>query len=135
MIIKVVVDTDVLIDYLRLNRGPLPQLVTLQKNGTIELYLSTVTVMELYAGLSSTKMEKELQLMFEIYTIIPFGSDIARFAGELKREKKFPTVPVAGYIIGTTAVWLKASIVTRNRRHFAAIPGITFYTVPVSKQQ
>lgn len=127
---KVLLDTNIIIDYLRGALGPLPQLVDLQEEGKGELYLSSLTIMEIYAGLSSTKMEKELQLLFDTCTVVPFDALVARFAGELKRDKKFRTVPVADYLIGSTALWLKAQLATRNKKHFQGIPGLKFFKLP-----
>lgn len=124
---KVLVDTDILIDHLRTGGGPLTQLVTMQSNGKIEIYLSSITVMELYAGLSSLKLAKKIQLLLNSFLVIPFDVTVAQFAGELKRDQKFPTVPVVDYIIGSTAVWFKAQLATRNRRHFSSIPELKFF--------
>lgn len=124
---KVLLDTNILIDYLRAKRGPIIELFQLQEQGRIQLYLSSLTVMELYAGLSSPKMQDELDAVFNACFIIPFDQVIARFAGELKRDKKFLAVPLADFLIGTTALWLKARLATGNQKHFAGIPGLKFF--------
>ena len=124
---KVLVDTDVIIDYLRINRGPMAQLVLIQSNGEIEMHLASISVMELYAGLSSIKFAEKIELLVNLCTVVPFDATVARFAGKLKRDKKFPTVPVTDYLIGSTALWLKAELATRNKKHFAAIPGLKFF--------
>lgn len=127
---KVLLDTNILIDYLRAKRGPIVELFQLQEKGHIQLYLSSLTVMELYAGLSSSKMQDELDAVFNACFMIPFDQVIARFAGELKRNKKFQAVPLADFLIGTTALWLKAQLATGNQKHFAGIPGLKFFDLP-----
>ena len=124
---KVLVDTDVIIDYLRINRGPMAQLVLIQSNGEIEMHLASISVMELYAGLSSIKFAEKIELLVNLCTVVPFDATVARFAGKLKRDKKFPTVPVTDYLIGSTALWLKAELATGNKKHFAGIPGLKFF--------
>lgn len=127
---KVLVDTNILIDYLRAKRGPIVELFQLQEKGHVQLYLSSLTVMELYAGLSSSKIQDELDAVFNACFIIPFDQVIARFAGELKRDKKFRAVPLADFLIGTTALWLEAQLATRNQKHFTGIPGLKFFNSP-----
>jgi predicted nucleic acid-binding protein len=123
---KIVFDTDILIDYLRINHELFPRLVHLQRAGQAELFLSSISVMELFSGLSSKK-SKNLKTILGICTVIPFDSELAQFAGELKRDRKFPSVPLADYIVGSTALWLKAQLATRNKKHFQGIPGLKFF--------
>lgn len=130
--VKVFLDTDILVDYLRAKKGPIVDLVKLQERGKIELHLSSVSIMELFAGLSALRMQSELGMVLHSLTVISFDKNIARFAGELKRDKKFQTISLADYLIGTTALSMKAQLATRNKKHFQGIPGLKFFDLPKS---
>lgn len=123
---SIVVDTNVLIDYLRVERGPFPALIELQKQHKIELCLSSITVMELFAGKSSKEASEYLEEFIGQFKIIPFDKILARFTGELRREKRM-AMQTADLIIGATTLWLKAYLATGNQKHFTGIPGLKFF--------
>ncbi len=120
------VDSDILIDFLRTNSGLFPKLLELQLSGKIEIYFSSVTVMEIFAGESSKWVKKELLELFSNFTIISFDRDLAMFAGEFKRGKKL-TISLADYIIAMATRNLGAYLATRNISHFSEIYDLKFF--------
>lgn len=125
--IKVVVDSDIFIDLLRTKKGELPILFEFQEKQDIELYLSTVTVMEVFSGKSSKSEEISLLALMESFTVIPLTFEIAKLAGELKRDHKNPGL-VSDLIIAATAVSIGAQLTTRNRRHFQGFKNLKFFS-------
>lgn len=125
---KIVVDTDIVIDFLRTDKGLLPQLRKLQEKGVLEIYLSSVTIMELFAGDMRRTQEKMLADLLATFKVIPFDEEIAKFAGEEKRGKKLQ-IQLSDFIIGITSVYFKANLVTRNKDHFRGIRGIKFFKI------
>lgn len=125
---KVLVDTDVIIDFLRIDSGLFPKLLRLQAEGKIEIFLSSITVMELYAGASAGKQESLLSDLVSQFRVLPFDKELAKVAGELKRGKRL-SASLADYIIGVTTIAYKARLVTRNRKHFESISKLRFYQV------
>lgn len=123
---KVVVDSDIIIDYLRTDKGLFPQLNNLQLQGKIEVYISSVTVFELFSGSSAKRDEKYIFKLLANIKVITFDTELAKFAGEERRGKKL-TVPLSDFIIGITSIFLKADLATRNRDHFRGIRGIKFF--------
>lgn len=123
---KILVDSDILIDFLRTNSGFFPKLVRLQIDGKVELYISSITVFELYSGQSSKKEDTILTESLSNMKIIPFERELAKFAGEIRRDKKLNN-PLADFIIGITAVFIGAKLATRNKSHFKSIEKIRFY--------
>ena len=123
---KVVMDTDIVIDFLRTGNGPFLHLLELQEKEKIEMYISSVTVMELFAGEMKKKQIDILGSLITVFTIIPFETRLAQFCGELKRGKKLDVL-LADFIIGTTAIYLNAKLATRNKRHFSQLSGIRFF--------
>ncbi len=125
---KVVVDSDIFIDYLRTSKGWLPDLLSLQRSGEIEIYISSITVFELFAGNSSKKDEAKILQLISGFKIVTFDEKLAKFAGELTRDWKL-SQPLADFIIASTAVYIEAQVATRNEDHFKGIPRLKFFTL------
>ena len=126
---KVLIDTDIIIDFLRTNKGLFFSLLESQEQGNFILYISSITVMELFVGTSSQKPDqfKHLKELISSLRVVPFDAKLAQFTGELKRGKKW-TILTSDLIIAATSLWLKAQLATKNKKHFAAIPGLKFFT-------
>lgn len=127
---KVLIDTDIIIDFLRTNEGLFPTLLELQVQGNLTLYISSVTIMELFVGTSSQKQVQSQQLkeLIDSFRVIPLDAKLAQFTGELKRGKKW-TILTSDLIIGATALWLNAQLATKNRKHFSVIPGLKLFNL------
>jgi len=125
---RVVIDTNVVIDYLRVGINSFAKLVELQKENKAELYLSSVSIVELFAGKSSLKDSKKLLQLTEFLSIIPLTTELAKFAGELKRDNHL-SITVADLIIAASALTLDAKLATRNKRHFKGIPKLQFLSL------
>lgn len=123
---KVVVDTDVVIDFLRMNAGLFLKLLESQKKYELELYLSSITLMELFAGEMNTSELAELTKLLVNLKIVSFDQELAKFTGKIKRGKRLQ-IHFADFIIGATSLYLNAKLATRNRSHFKEIGKIRFY--------
>lgn len=124
--IKVLVDTDIIIDFLRTDKGILPHLFTLQSEEKIELYISAVTVLELFSGKSAKIKKPNLDELISVFNIIELTRDLARFTGELKRDLS-QTIAFADLTVAASALHIGAKLATRNRRHFIGIPNLRFF--------
>ena len=121
---RVVFDTDVLIDHLR---GFAPATTYLFKCQEMERWISAVTVMELYAapGISSEQQEKMSRLFEGLTGVADVTAETAREAGELlARYGKSSGLNPVDALIAATALDMDAVLVTRNRRHFDFIAGL-----------
>ncbi len=123
---KIVVDTDILIDHLRIGKDVLQKLMELQGENKIELYLSSMSILELFAGKSSQQSSAKLLQFIALFHVIPLNEEIAKLAGELKRDNK-PSIAIADLVIATSALYLDAQLATRNKRHYQGIPKLRFY--------
>lgn len=123
---KVIIDTDIVIDFLRTKSGQLLRIIQFQNLGLLEIFFSSLTIMELYAGeMKKTEMDQLTELLIN-FKVIPFDQQLAQFAGEKKRGEKFP-IRTADFIIGITSVYLGAYLATRNKEHFKGIKGLKFF--------
>lgn len=122
---NVLVDSDILIDFFRTGTGLLPDLIKQQDEGEIEIYVSSMTVFELFSGQSSRSEKEKILQLLEDLKIIPFDPSLAQLAGELNRDLHV-RVPLADFIIGATSLYLNAKLATRNKSHFKDISRIRF---------
>lgn len=112
------VDSDILIDYLRGVANARAFLLERSKDAT--LYISAVSIAELYAG-KETKQEEKRMAMERFLTnfhVIPVDASLARSAGELRRDY---AGPFADMIIAASALAYDLHLATKNIKHFAAI--------------
>lgn len=123
---RVLVDTDIVIDFLRTNKGLLPDLLNLQKKNETDLYMSTITILEIFAGKKSKKQADFLHELITSFKVVYLTPELAQFAGELKRDHNLPTA-FADLVIGSSTLYVKAELATRNRKHFQGIPKLKFY--------
>lgn len=123
---KIVVDTSILIDYLR--GGTKWQDFLLEAPRDAELFLPTIVIFELFSG-ESTKnasIAKDILNIIKKLTGIELSENIARQAGELKRELGKQIAP-QDYIIAASAQEIGGKVVTLNTKDFTQIPGIKIY--------
>jgi predicted nucleic acid-binding protein len=106
----VLLDTDVLIDHIRGRKR-------VQVHGAS---VSVVTRAELFAG--REREEPAVEALLGRLAEIDVTPDIARRAGRIRRSTGLD-VPDA--IIAATALKLDMTVMTRNRRHFERVSGLT----------
>lgn len=85
---RLLVDTDVLIEYLRGRNEAVEYLEGL----TQDLYLSVISVAELFAGVKGDKEEKVLKQLLLAFTILPVTEKAARLG------RLIPGVPRGTYV-------------------------------------
>lgn len=106
----VLVDTDLFVDHLR---GAAELRV-----GRHRLHYSVVTRAELFAGSSATALVTQLLAPFRE---LPVDRAAAERAGRVRRETG---IGMADSLIAATALEHGLGLATRNRRHFAGVPGL-----------
>jgi predicted nucleic acid-binding protein len=115
---KALIDTNICINILR---GYQPAVEYLLQLHNMETWISSITVMELYAApkLSLEQKERMEGLIAGYSGIIDIDHNIARTAGELiaKYRKDYGLSPVDA-LIAAAALFLDAVLVTRNKKHF-----------------
>ena len=122
----VVVDTDILIDYIRQPENKISHLRALLKSiPSQDLAISVITIQELYVGESSKEKEKEeffLQLINKL-VILPYDQRSAKLAGEIMRDIR-PRPQFADAAIAATAILNKSRLLTLNKKDFQGIKGL-----------
>jgi predicted nucleic acid-binding protein len=110
-----VVDTDVLIDYLR----DQPQAVVFLEGTEQPLAISAITVAELHAGVLDGEERRRLDAFVAAFEVLPLDRQPAQRAG-LWRRQYGPShgTGLADALIAASAEAAGATLVTLNRRHF-----------------
>lgn len=123
---KLVVDTSILIDYLRGGTKWQDFLVNAPRNA--ELFLPTIAIFELFSGKSTKKslIAEDISNLLKRFTNIELDENIAQKAGELRRDVGHHISP-QDYIIAASALEINGTVVTLNKKHFEQIPNLKLY--------
>lgn len=115
------IDTDVLIDYLRDQADAVAYLDA----ATEPLLISAMTVAELYAGVREGVERVALDDFIKDFEIVHINTEIATRGGLHRRDYiKSHGTGLADAIIAATAETKQAELVTLNRKHFPMLPNV-----------
>lgn len=126
---KIVVDTNILIDYANGFASWLTDTIK-AKSGAIQLILPTIVIAEYF---TSTALENEYEVgvankTFSFFEKQDLTEDIAKILGTLLRRKTYPKgAGLADLIIASTAIFLNAKLATNNKTDFKNIPNLKFF--------
>jgi predicted nucleic acid-binding protein len=114
------IDTDVLVDYLR-GREDAVSFLTSQRG---DLLVSVVTVAELHAGVRQNE-EGALGECLRLFKVVPVDSETAAMGGAMRRRYlKSHDLALADALIAASAQRAGALLVTLNRRHYPMLPHV-----------
>ena len=115
------VDTDVLIDFLRGDT----QAVSFVNANSSRIILPSIVVAELYAGVKGEPELTVLENFVSLFPVIPVSSDIAKAGGLYKRDYgKYHGVGLADAIIAATCQAENAELKTLNVKHYPMLKGL-----------
>lgn len=112
---RLLIDTDVLIDFLRGKQKALDLLKSFPEDSIT--CCSVITVAELFAGMLETEKEKTVRLIDSL-EVISIDRNIAELAGEFKKDTKSHHIGLDDYFIAATALIHDAELVTKNYKHY-----------------
>ncbi len=125
----IIIDTSILIDFIRTKKGIFAELISFwENNEEAKLCIPTVVFYELWAGnsMSLVKETKRVSEFLAQFEVIPLSVEIAKQAGNLKRTKISDGIDA---FIAATAIEHNALLATLNTKHFAKIPGLKLWSV------
>lgn len=126
--LRYMLDTNVVID--TLNGRSERAFFEITKHDRGELCISSVTYMELYFGIEgSNKKEKSIECLEKFLdgiVILDFGVLAAKEYGRVRQILKRQGRPIGDHdvMIGAHANSMDLTLVTRNVREFARVPGL-----------
>jgi predicted nucleic acid-binding protein len=111
----VLVDTDVMVDFLRGH----PAAVALIQTHSARIILSSIVAAELYAGARGDQELSTLDSLLSLFRIVPVSHKLARAAGLFKKKyAKSHGVGLADAIIAATVEAENADLKTLNTKHY-----------------
>lgn len=124
---RLLIDTDVLIEYLRGRDRAVEYLEGLHA----DLYVSVVSIAELFAGIRGEEEEASLKQFLLTFTVLPVTQKVAQLGGLYRREYRASHgTGIADALIAATAEDSGAGLVSFNRRHFPMVE----ITVPYERE-
>jgi len=118
---RLLVDTDVLVEYLR-GRTEAGEWLESQD---ADLMVSAITVAELFAGIKGERERQILDRFLSALAVLPATEEIGRLAGQYRREYgQSHGTGLADALIAATAAVSGSLLATFNRRHFPMLPKV-----------
>jgi len=118
---RLLLDTDVMVDYLRGN-GHARDFVMREADA---IAVSAITVAELFAGVRTDAEARDLDELLGAITVLAVSADIARQAGLLKaRYARSHGLGIADAVIAATTHMHELTLATLNVRHYPMFAGI-----------
>ena len=117
----VLVDTNILIDYLR----DRPQAVKYVETGLGNMSISALTAAELHAGARDDAERQNLRDFTAAFNVIPADAAICEMGGDF-RAKYAPShdIDLIDGLIAATSVLLDIPLVTLNKKHFPMLENV-----------
>ena len=125
--IRILVDTDVLIDFTKGHDESLGNLLSTQTKGKLILCTTPVNVAEFLTDSQLEEREKEHKAreFLSFFSTCDITKAIGILAGMYLRKKQ--SIFLGDALIAACCVEGELLLATRNRRHFSSIPKLQFY--------
>ena len=118
---SILVDTDVLVDFLRGHE----KAVAFVSEFSSRIILSAIVVAELYAGVKGNAELTVLENFISLFRVVPLTAEIAKIGGLYKRDfGKSHGVGLADAVLAATADAEKAELKTLNVKHYPILNGL-----------
>jgi len=123
------IDTDWIVDYLK---GKEEAVKTLQKLFDNELYISIISIAEIYEGIEEAKNKDETTKSLEDFlqgvVVLNINKETCKKFGEIRNNlrKKGNLIGDFDILIASTAIINDLKIITNNKKHFERIEEIKF---------
>lgn len=125
----VLIDTNILINHFKKGSPKFEYYCQLQDKKKVKLGVSVITLFEYYSGITNgdSKILKMADELFELFEVYEVNQKIAQIAAEINAKRKIQKkIELADILIGATALFLDALLLTENKKHFQLIPEIKF---------
>ena len=121
---KVLIDTDIIIDFLRDFNKRNKLIFKRVDNKTIDPYISVINLVELFSGKNIKNEKKIIENLLTYFKIIPVEADICNLAGTIKRNHN---LYIADAIIAAICIKKNLCLATFNTKHFKNIKELKLY--------
>ncbi len=120
-----VIDSNIFIEHLRAKDKPATKF-SLLLNERKKLFISAVSVFELYMGATNMEKEKSIQLLIEGIAILPFDYKVSIKSAEIFHhlKSKNQLIEFRDIFIAATCLVNDLPIITLNSKHFERIEAL-----------
>lgn len=120
------IDSDILIDYLRLHEKAIDFLDNLNRK---DRAIAHISVFELLKGCTRKTQEDQINRFIKKFQIINMNEKVVKKALELYRVKRWTFgLGIADSFIAAIGILNKCELVTRNTKHYKNISGLKIKT-------
>ncbi len=126
---KVLLDSSIIIDHLR--KKDKSKSILYRITNKFELFISSITVFELYAGAIDELKQKDIEIILNYINVIPFDLETAKKSGAIYiyLKKKNKVIEIRDIFIATTSILNNLPLITLNVSHFEKIDEINILKV------
>ncbi len=124
---NILIDTDIVIEYLRSKDKSLTMLVKMVQ--AHNLFLSAISEFELHLGASTKRHHTDLEILFSEIEVLPFDFGCGGVAAAIWKDvrSKHQHVDIKDIFIASVAVHNDIWLQTFNLKHFQAISGLKLW--------
>jgi len=112
---RVLFDTDIIIDFLRGNKGAKKVMASIKDKDMP--CCTVITVAEIRAGMREAEENATMSLIGSL-DVLSIDKNIARLAGDLKRKTRQKQLELDDCFIAATAIMHQAILITHNLKHY-----------------
>lgn len=124
----IVADTDVLVDFLR-GAGAAARIELELSTGSLRT--TAIAAFELWQGARSPRAQQDVRTLLEALEILPLDGKGAELAGGVRRLllARNEDIGVADSLVAGVCLRHEATLLTRNREHFARVDNLRLGTL------
>lgn len=124
---NILIDTDIIIDYLRSRKKDATELVSLLRNHSI--HVSAISEFELFLGAKTQQHQDDLEIIFDQVILIPFDFGCGQIAAEIWRNKEatHQHIEIKDIFIASIAIYENLWLRTFNEKHFKGIENLKLW--------
>ncbi len=124
---NMLIDTDVVIEYLRSENKALTTLIKLLQR--FDVFISSITEFELFLGAKTERHVRDLELLFTETEVLPFDFGCGKIAANIWNElrMKHQHVEIKDIFIASIAIHNDIWLYTFNKKHFQPITSLKLW--------
>lgn len=126
---KIIIDTNIIIDYEKKKSDLLRKYLKLQEKNKIKVYISVISIFEYYSSqlLEDNQYFSDTEALFSFFNIQEINKNIAQLAAKINRQYRlYQKIGLGDILIAATSLYLDAPLLTKNKKHFKLIPNLKF---------
>ena len=124
---SILIDTDIVIDYLRSKQKSSTELIRLLEKH--DIFLSSISEFELFLGARTQRHQTDLEMVFKEVEVMSFDFGCGRIAADIwrNRELTHQHIEIKDIFIASIAIYGDLWVRTFNEKNFKGIEGLKMW--------